>query len=282
MKVKEESENVGLKLNIQETKIMASGPITSWQIDRENNGNSDRLFLGAPKSLQMVTAVMQLKDTCSRNKSYDQSRQHIKKQRHYFAIKVPFSQRYGFSSSYVWMWELLIKKPDCQRIDAFELWCWRRLFRVPWTARRSNQFILKEISHEYSLEGLMLKLKLQYSGHLIRRTDSLAKTLMLGKLKGGGEGDNKGWNGCMASPTRQTWVWVSSGSWWWIGEAWCAVVHGFAKSQTWLSDWTECNVSGNIQQLREYHLYIFTNICEISSGRLLYNEGSQASCSVMT
>ena len=100
------------------------------------------------------------------------------------------------------------------RIDAFELRFWRRLLRVPWTAKRTNQSILKEISPEYSLEGLMLKLKLPYSGHLIRRTNSLEKTLMLERLKAGGEGDNRGRDGWMASPTWWTWVWVSSGSWW--------------------------------------------------------------------
>ena len=110
-----------------------------------------------------------------------------------------------------------IKKAELWRIDAFELWCWRRLLRVPWTARRSNQFILKEISPEYSLEGLMLKLKLQHFGHLMRRTDSFEKTLMLGKLKVGGEGDDRGWDGWMTSPTQWTWVWVGSGSWWWTG-----------------------------------------------------------------
>ena len=120
----------------------------------------------------------------------------------------------------------LIKKAECQRIDAFELWCWRRLLRIPWTARRSNQSILKEISPEYSLEGLMLKLKLQYFGYLMWRTDSLEKTLMLGKilkdtrkgLKAGGEGDDTGWDSWMASPAQWTWVWASSGSWWWTGK----------------------------------------------------------------
>ena len=104
-------------------------------------------------------------------KSYDQPRQHIKNQRRYFANKGPSSQNYGFSSSHVWMRELgyKIKKAEHRRIDAFELWCWRRLLRVPWAARRSNQFILKEISPEYSLEGLMLKLKPQYFGHLMRK-----------------------------------------------------------------------------------------------------------------
>ena len=105
-----------------------------------------------------------------------------------------------------------VKKAECQRIDAFELWCWRRLLRVPWTARRSNQSILKEISPKYSLEGLMLKL--QYFGHLIRRADSSEKTLMLGKTEGR-EGDDRGWDGWMASSTQWTWVWVNSGSWWW-------------------------------------------------------------------
>ena len=105
-----------------------------------------------------------------------------------------------------------IKKADCWRIDAFELWCWRRLLRVPWTARRSNQSILKEIKSEYSLGGL--RLKLQYFGYLSWRTDSLQDTLMMGRLKAGGRGDNRGWDGWMASLTQWTWVWASSGSWW--------------------------------------------------------------------
>ena len=118
-------------------------------------------------------------------KSYDQPRQHIKKQRHYFANKGPSRQNYGFSSGHVWTWELDNKESWASKIDAFELWCWRRLLRVLWTARRSNQSILKEISPEHSLEGLMLKLKLQYLGHLMQRTDSFEKTLMLGKIEGG-------------------------------------------------------------------------------------------------
>ena len=135
-------------------------------------------------------------------------------------------QSYGFSSRLVkamvfpvvmygcesWT----IKKAERQRNDAFELWCWRRLWRVPWTARRFDQSILKEISPEYSLEGLMLKLKLWYFGHLIQRTDSLEKTLMLGKIEGG---RRRGWDGWMASPTRWTWVWASSRNWWWTGKS---------------------------------------------------------------
>ena len=110
-----------------------------------------------------------------------------------------------------------IKKAECRRVDAFELWCWRRLLRVPWTARRSNQSILKEISPEYSLEGLMLKLKLQYFGHLVQRTDSL-EDWCWERLKAGGEGEDRGWDGWMASPTQWTWVWISSRSWWWTGK----------------------------------------------------------------
>ena len=109
-----------------------------------------------------------------------------------------------------------IKKAEHWRIDALELWCWRRLLRVPWTARWSNQSILKETSPECTLEGLMLKLKLQSFGHLMHRADSLEKTLMLEK-KAGGEGDDRGWDIWMASPTWCTRVWVNSGSWWWTG-----------------------------------------------------------------
>ena len=116
-------------------------------------------------------------------KSYDQPRQHIKRQRHYFANKGPSSQSYGFCSSHVWMWELDHKESWIPKNWCFELWCWKRLLRVPWTVRRSNQSILKEISPGCSLEGLMLKLKLQYFGHLIWRTDSFEKTLMLGKIE---------------------------------------------------------------------------------------------------
>ena len=110
-----------------------------------------------------------------------------------------------------------VKKVDHWIIDAFELWCWRRLLRVPWTAKRSNQSILKEISPGISLEGLMLKLKLQYVGHLMRRVDSLEKTLMLGGIGVRRRRDDRGLDGWMASLTQWTWVWVNSGSWWWTG-----------------------------------------------------------------
>ena len=133
-----------------------------------------------------------------------------------------------------------IKKAEHRRIDAFEPWCWRRVLRVPWAARRSNQSILKETNLEYSLEGLMLKLKLQYFGHLMGRTDSLEKTLMLGKIEGRRR-DNRGWDGWMASLTRWTWVWANSGSWWWVGKP--GVLQSMG-SQTVGHDWmTEQNFS---------------------------------------
>ena len=191
MKVKEESEKVGLKLNIQKTKIMASGPITSWEIDGETV--TDFIFWGS-KITADGDCSHEIKRSLLLERKVMTDLDSILKSRHYFANKGPSSQGYGFSSGHVWMWELDHKEAECRRIDAFELWCWRRLLRVPWTAGRSNQSILKEISPEYSLERLMLKLKLklklQYFGHLMWRTDSLEKTLMLGKIEGG---RRRGW-----------------------------------------------------------------------------------------
>ena len=132
-----------------------------------------------------------------------------------------------------------VKKAECRRIDAFELWCWRRLWRVPWTARRSNQSILKEISPGISLEGMILKLKLQDFGHLMRRVDSSEKTLMLGGLGAGGEGDDRGWDGWMASLTWWIWVWVNSRRCWWTERP---GVLRFMGSQRVGHDWaTELN-----------------------------------------
>ena len=188
MKMKEESEKVGLKLNIQKTKIMASGPITSWQIEGETV--ADFISLGSKitvdgdwhheikRHLFLGRKVMTNLDSILKSKDITLSTKvHLDK-----AIVFP-GVMYGCES-----WT--IKKTERQRIDAFELSCWRRLLRVPWTVRRSSQSILKEIIPGCSLEGLMLKLKLQYFGHLMRRTDLFEKTLMLRKVEGG---KRRGW-----------------------------------------------------------------------------------------
>ena len=185
MKVKEDSEKLGLKLNIQKMKIMASGPITSWQIDGETvEIVSDLIFLGSKitadgdcsheikRRLLLRRKVMTNLDSIFKSRDITlPTKVHLVK-----AMVFPVVMN-GCES---WM----VKKAECRRIDAFEVWCWRRLLRVPWTARRSNQSILKEISPGCSLEGLILKLKLQYFGHLMQRVDSLEETLMLGGIGG--------------------------------------------------------------------------------------------------
>ena len=180
--MKEENEKVGLKLNIQKTKIMASSPITSWQIDGETV--SDFIFLSSKItadgdcSHKIKICLLLEREVMTNLGSILKSRDITLPTKVCLVKAMVFPVvMYGCESG-------TIKKAECQRIDGFELQCWRRLLRVPWTARRSNQSILKEISPGYSLEGLMLKLKLQYFDHLMRRADSFEKTLMLGKIEG--------------------------------------------------------------------------------------------------
>ena len=235
MKVKEESD---LKLNIQKTKIMASGPITSWQIDGETV--SDCLWGGSKitadgdcsheikRCLLFGREVMTNLDSIlkSRDVTLPTKVCLVK------AMVIPVVM-YGCES-----WTL--KKAERRRIGAFELWCWRRLLRVPWTAWRSSQSILKEISPGCSLEGLMLRLKLQYFGHLKVLTH-WKRPWCWERLGAGGEGDDRRWDGWMASPTYCTWVWVNSGSWWWTGRPGVLrftglqrVRHDWATDLTWI------------------------------------------------
>ena len=172
--------------------------------------------------------------------SYDQPRQHIEKQRHYFVNKGPSSQGYGFSSGHVWMWELNYKESWAPKN-----WCFWTVVVEKTLERRSNQSILKEISPEYSLEGLMLKVKLQYFGHLIQELTHLKRPWCWERLRAGGERDNRGWDGWMASLTQWPWVWVNSESWWWTGKP---GMLQFMESQRvghdWVTDlnWTECQI----------------------------------------
>ena len=186
MKVKEEGEKVGLKLNIQKTKIMASGPITSWEIDGETMETVADFIFGGSKITADGDCSHEIKRCLLLGRKVMINLDSIFKSRDIaLLIKVCHVKAMVFSVVMYGCESWTIKKAEHQRIDAFELWCWRRLLRVPWTARRSNQSILKVISPECSLEGLMLKLKLQYFGHLMRRADSFEKTLMLGKIEGG-------------------------------------------------------------------------------------------------
>ena len=185
MKVKEKSEKVGLKLNIQKTKIMVSGPITSWEIDGETVSTVSDFILGGSKITADGDCSHEIKRRLLLGRKVMTNLDSILKSRDItLPTKVCLVKAMVFPVVMYGCESWTVKKAELRKIDAFELWCWRRLLRVPWTARRSNQSILKEINSGCSLEGLMLKLKLQYFGHLMQRVDPIEKTLMLGKIEG--------------------------------------------------------------------------------------------------
>ena len=219
MKVKKESEKVGLKLNFQKTKIMAFGLITSWLIDEETMETVTDFIFGGSKIMQMVTAAVKLRRLLLGRKAMTNLDSVLKSRDITLPTKVclvramVFLVMYGCES-----WT--IKKAEHRRIDAFELWFWRRLLRVPWTARRSNQSILKKISPEYSLEYCWSWCWSWNSNTLATWCEELThlkRPRCWERLKGG-EGDDRGWDGWMASLTQWTWVWAGSGSWWWTGK----------------------------------------------------------------
>ena len=257
MKVREENLKVSLTLNIQKTKIMASSPIISWQKDGETMETvAEFIFLGSKITADGDCSHKIKRRLLLGRKAMTNQDSILKSRDITLPTKVRLVKATVFPLVMYGCENWTIKKAEHRRIDAFELWCWRRLLRVPWTARRSNQSILREISPEYSLEGLMLKLELQYFGHLMRRADSFERPWCWERLKVGGEGDNRdGWTALLTQWTR---VWVSSRSWLWTGKPGTLqsmgsqrVGHDWATELKWhtalIHQWPNFNTS-NIQR----------------------------------
>ena len=198
---------------------MASSPITSWQIDGETMETMTDFILGGSKITADDDCSHEVKGLVLLGKKTMTNLDSIFKGRDItLPTKVHLVEAMVFPVVTCGCKSWTVKKAEPRRIDAFELRCWRRLLGIPWTERRSNQSILKEMNPEYSLEGLMLKLKHQYLATWCEKLTHWKRPWSWEKLKAGGEGDDRGWGGWMASPTGWTWVWVNSGSWWWTGQ----------------------------------------------------------------
>ena len=220
---------------------MASGPITSWQIDGETVETVADFILGGSKITADGNCSHEIKRHLLLGRKVMTYLDSILKSRDItLPTKVRLVKAMVFPVVIYECESWTIKKAVHLRIDAFELWCWRRLLRVPWTARRSNKSLLKEISPEYLFERLMLKLKLYTLATWCKDLTSLKKPGCWERWKAGGKGDDREWDGWMASPTQWTWVWENSRSWWWTGKPGMLQSMG-SQSWTWLSDWTELN-----------------------------------------